>query len=58
MRIEMKQPRSKATFLKRCENGVAEKAFVQTLTYGIEKGSLGDTTRIIVGLEAVKAKDS
>ena len=27
-------------------------------TYGIEKGSLGDTTRIIVGLEAVKAKDS
>ena len=26
--------------------------------YGIEKGSLGDTTRIIVGLEAVKAKDS
>ena len=27
-------------------------------TYGIEKGTLGDTTRIIVGLEVMKAKDS
>lgn len=27
-------------------------------TYGIEKGTLGDTTRIIVGLEAIKGKDS
>ena len=26
--------------------------------YGIEKGVLGDNTRIIVGLEAVKAKDA
>ena len=27
-------------------------------TYGIEKGALGDNTRVIVGLEAVKAKDA
>ncbi len=27
-------------------------------TYGIEKGVLGDNTRIIVGIEAVKAKDA
>jgi len=26
--------------------------------YGIEKGVLGDTTRVIVGLEVVKAKDA
>lgn len=38
LRIELKQPRSQATFLKKCEHGVAEKAFVRTLTHGIEKG--------------------